>query len=64
MTVKPELKPGKATLTLRHGDTERVVKGKIREFEQDGETRWEIETGDEHHPAIGFVPENVISVEG
>jgi hypothetical protein len=48
------------TLTVRHGAAERVVTGTVRAFEQEGEIRWEISTGDPQHPAIGFLPEAVV----
>jgi hypothetical protein len=51
----------RTTLTLQHGTSERVVTGTIRAFAQDGETRWEILTGDPQRPAIGFLPEHVIT---
>ena len=51
----------KLTLSLQHGTTVREVKGKVRAFESDGETRWEILTNDPLRPAIGFLPENVLT---
>ena len=42
--------------SLRGKPIERSVTGTIHSFEQDGETRWEISTGDPKHPAIGFDP--------
>ena len=50
-------------LVLAHGDNERTIEGNVRAFEQDGETRWEIETGVAQWPAVGFLPENVLRVE-
>lgn len=49
------------TLILQHGASERIVTGTIRAFEQDGHTRWEVVTGDPQHPAIGFLPEHVVT---
>ena len=54
----------KTTLTLQHGTHEREVKGTVRSFEQDGETRWEIVTDDDQWPAVGFLPENVLTRTG
>lgn len=34
----------------------RSVRGRVRSFEQDGETRWEVVTDDHQHPAVGIVP--------
>lgn len=51
-------------LQLRHGQDTRRVSGIIRAFEQDGETRWEISTGDEQWPAVGFLPENALTRSG
>jgi len=56
---------------------ERIVKGTIRAFEhvervyddegiavgKTSETKWEILTGDPHYPAVGFLPENVLTKE-
>lgn len=39
--------------------SEREVTGTVRSFYQDGQTCWEISTGDPQYPAIGFDPENV-----
>jgi hypothetical protein len=68
----------KVTLTLRHGETERVVKGVVRAFEhvervyddegiavgKTSEIKWEVLTGDPQYPAIGFLPENVLTRSG
>jgi hypothetical protein len=48
----------RATLVLRPraDNKERTVTGTVRSFEQDGEIRWEISTGDPQFPAVGFDP--------
>jgi hypothetical protein len=48
------------TLLLQHGSSERVATGTVRAFEQDGDIRWEVSTNDPQHPAIGFLPEQVV----
>lgn len=40
----------------------RAITGTVRAFGQDGETRWELLTGDPQWPAIGFDPEFVLTV--
>lgn len=52
-------------LTLKKGDSELApIRGTLRTFRDDeGKTRWEISTGDLHHPAVGFVPSNVVTVK-
>jgi hypothetical protein len=49
---------------IEHGAYERTLKGIVRAFDQDGETRWEISTDDPQHPAIGFLPESVLTRSG
>jgi hypothetical protein len=50
---------------LSHGDySERKVRGLVQVFDQDGETHWEIKTGVPQYPAIGFLPENVLTHSG
>lgn len=35
-----------------------VIHGPVRSFKDDeGKTRWEVETNDPQHPAVGFDPE-------
>ena len=66
----------KGEFTLQHGvypdnyqpnpdssgkPVERVVKGTVHRFIQDGETRWEIQTDNQQYPAIGFLPEHVLN---
>lgn len=50
-------------LRLKHGTQEKTVSGKLRSFKDEkGKTRWEIVVSppDPWHPAIGFLPENVL----
>jgi len=68
----------KTTLTLLHGTTERVVGGTVRAFEhvervydeegiavgKTSETKWEVLTGDPQYPAVGFLPESVLTRSG
>lgn len=67
-----------AELVLLHGETERRVSGIVHVFEQHervydeehiavgktSEFHWEILTGDPQYPAIGFLPENVLTLIG
>jgi hypothetical protein len=71
--MAPKLKDGAhVRVKLRHGTSEREHTGKMRSFEQDGSTRWELvlDEGDEEffgpgktHERIGVVPDNVISTD-
>jgi hypothetical protein len=61
-----------------HDYSEREVKGTVRAFEhvervydeegiaigKTSETKWEITTGDPVYPAVGFLPENVLTRTG
>lgn len=60
--IKLKLRPGAHSDThpdpaLRGKQFDRSVTGPVRSFVQDGETRWEVLTGDPQHPAIGFIPD-------
>jgi hypothetical protein len=57
LKLRPGAYPDDYPIAMLRGQSiERSVTGTIRSFEQDGETRWEIYTGDPKHPAIGFDP--------
>lgn len=63
------------TLSLRKGTSEIEQTGKVRRFDhvervydeegiavgKTSEERWEISTDDPQHPAVGFLPENVLT---
>lgn len=52
-------------LKLQHGATVKEVSGKLRAFEdEDGVVRWEVATGDPTYPAVGFLPDNALTLSG
>lgn len=55
------LRPGRERVgPNQYEDVKRTMTGKVRSFESDGKTCWEVETGDPQYPAIGFNPETAI----
>jgi hypothetical protein len=54
-----------ATLDLAYDTDIVTATGVVRAFkDENGETRWEISTDDPQHPAIGFLPQNVLTKTG
>jgi hypothetical protein len=58
------IQDGAAVMLELAYDTDSVfAAGVVRSFtDEDGQTRWEISTEDPQHPAIGFLPQNVLTV--
>lgn len=40
-----------------------ILEAQLAALKKANETRWEVVTGDERHPAVGFLPEHVVSIE-